>query len=257
MAVLGIPIGAAFVIGIIGGPILAGILGTPFLFWLTGILALGTDLLLAKYLPDAPPTARAPAPMSQVLASNSLLALASGGFLMNLFMATFFFYFPLIVTGQHHVKMNHYYTLLLPMVLISGITMFGFSRGADHGWARPLAALAFLSFIPSSLLLFRPDAAGLDPNRLAGVMVAGTLFYIGFTGLEPILPSLVSRFAPESTYGTALGIYNTAQFFGSFIGSALAGALSRFSATRMMATLMVASVVGIFLMLAVSPEDRQ
>jgi MFS family permease len=254
MAVLGIPIGAAFVIGIIGGPILAAILGTAFLFWLTGFLGFGTDLLLAKYLPDAPPSASAPAPMSEVLANNPLRALASGGFLMNFFMATFFFYFPLIVTGQHHVKMNHYYALLLPMMLISGFTMFGFSLGADHGWARPLAALAFLSFIPSSLLLFRPEAAGLDPNRLAGVIVAGTLFYIGFTGLEPILPSLVSKFAPESTYGTALGIYNTAQFLGSFIGGAVAGALSRFSASPMMATLVVASVVGIFLMLAVRPE---
>jgi MFS family permease len=89
------------------------------------------------------------------------------------------------------------------------------------------------------------------------VIVAGTLFYIGFTGLEPILPSLVSKLAPESTYGTALGVYNTAQFLGSFIGGAAAGALSHFSATRMMATLMVASVVGIFLMLAVSPEGGQ
>ena len=50
MAVLGIPIGAAFVIGIIGGPILAGIFGTASLFWLTGFLGFGTDLLLAKYL---------------------------------------------------------------------------------------------------------------------------------------------------------------------------------------------------------------
>jgi MFS family permease len=257
MAVLGIPIGAAFVIGIIGGPILAAILGTAFLFWLTGCLGFGTDLLLAKYLPDSPPSASAPAPMSQVLASNPLRALASGGFLMNFFMATFFFYFPLIVTGQHHVKMNHYYALLLPMMLISGFTMFGFSLGADRGWARPLAALAFLSFIPSSLLLFMPEEAGLDPNRLAGVIVAGTLFYIGFTGLEPILPSLVSKFAPEGTYGTALGIYNTAQFLGSFIGGAAAGALSHFSASPMMATLMVASVVGIFLMLAVRPEGIQ
>jgi MFS family permease len=86
------------------------------------------------------------------------------------------------------------------------------------------------------------------------VLVAGTLFYIGFTGLEPILPSLVSKSAPESTYGTALGIYNTAQFLGSFVGGAGAGALSRFSASHMMATLMVAAVVGMFLMLAVRPE---
>ena len=253
MAFLGIPIGAAFVIGIIGGPILAGILGTAFLFWLTGVLGLGTDLVLAKYLPETPPSAAAPAPLPQVLANNSLRALASGGFLMNFFMATFFFYFPLIVTGQHHVKMNHYYALLLPMMLISGITMFGFSLGADHGWARPLATLAFCSFIPSSLLLFRPETAGLNPSHLASVIIAGTLFYIGFTGLEPILPSLVSKFAPESAYGTALGMYNTAQFLGSFIGGAAAGALSLYSASHMMATLMAASVLGILLMLAVKP----
>jgi MFS family permease len=251
MAVLGIPIGAAFVIGIIGGPILAGILGTAFLFWLTGFLGFGTDLLLAKYLPDAPPFAAAPVPVSQVLASNPLRALACGGFLMNFFMATFFFYFPLIVTGQHHVKVNHYYALLLPMMLISAVTMFGFSQGADRGRARPLAALAFLSFIPSSLLLFRPETAGLNPNSLSGVIIAGTLFYIGFTGLEPILPSLVSKLAPESTYGTALGFYNTAQFFGSFVGGAAAGALSHFSATPMLATLLIASLAGLLLMLAV------
>jgi sugar phosphate permease len=67
----------------------------------------------------------------------------------------------------------------------------------------------------------------------------------------------VSRFAPESAYGTALGFYNTAQFLGSFIGGAVAGALSRFSASPMMATLMVASLVGILLMLAVRPERVQ
>jgi len=257
MAVLGIPIGAAFVIGIIGGPILAGILGTAFLFWLTGFLGFGTDFLLARYLPDAPPSSTAPAPLSRVLSDNSLRALAAGGFLMNFFMATFFFYFPLIVTGQHHVKINHYYALLLPMMLISGVTMFGFSQGADRGWARPLAALAFCSFIPSSLLLFRPEALGLDPSHLAGVIIAGSLFYIGFTGLEPILPSMASKLAPEGTYGSALGFYNTAQFLGSFAGGAVAGALSHLSVAAMLTTLLLASAVGIILMLAVKPQREQ
>ena len=254
MAVLGIPIGAAFVIGIIGGPILAAILGTAFLFWLTGFLGLGTDFLLARYLPETPPSSNPPAPLSRVLSSNPLRALAAGGFLMNFFMATFFFYFPLIVTGQHHVKMNHYYALLLPMMLISGVTMFGFSQGADRGGARPLAALAFFSFIPSSLLLFRPEAVGLNPSRLAAVIIAGSLFYIGFTGLEPILPSMVSKLAPEGTYGSALGFYNTAQFLGSFAGGAVAGALSHLPVTTMLATLLLASAVGILLMLAVKPQ---
>jgi len=250
MAVLGIPIGAAFAIGVVGGPLLAGIFGTAFLFWLTGFLGLSTDFLVVRYLKDEPPQTTAPAPMSGVLTHPSLLAYAAGGFLMNFFMATFFFYFPLIVTGQHHLKMTQYYLLLLPMMVISAITMFGFSQGADHGWARPLAALAYLLFIPSSLLLFEPAHAGFNPSRLATVLVAGTLFYIGFTGLEPILPSLVSKASPGNAYGTALGLYNTLQFLGSFVGGAVAGALAHYAPDRTMLTLMVAALVGFLLMIA-------
>ena len=253
MAVLGIPIGAAFIVGIVAGPLLAGWLGTASLFWLTGFLGLGTDLLLASYLPDAPPSGRAPAPLSQVLKNLRLLALDGGGFLMNFFMSTFFFYFPLIVTGEHHVKMTHYYAVLLPMILISGVTMFGFTRVADRGWANPLAAIAFLLFLPSSLMLFSPSTLGFDPDRLTGVLVAGTLFYIGFTGLEPILPALVSKAGPESAYGTSLGAYNSMQFLGSFAGGSVAGALARYPSTSIMTTLMAASLIGFLLIM---PKSR-
>jgi MFS family permease len=255
MAVLGIPIGVAFAVGVVGGPILAGLFGTAFLFWLTGFLGLSTDFLLVRYLKDQPPHTAAPAPMSEVFTHPPLLAYAGGGFLMNFFMATFFFYFPLIVTGQHHLKMTHYYLLLLPMMVISGVTMFGFSQGADRGWARPLAALAYLLFVPSSLLLFEPARAGFDPSRLATVLVAGTLFYIGFTGLEPILPSLVSKASPANAYGTALGLYNTLQFLGSFVGGAVAGALAHYAPDRTMLTLMVAALAG-FLVMVATPSPR-
>ena len=248
MAVLGIPIGGSFVIGVIGGPLLAGIFNTEFLFWLTGTLGLVTVMILARYFPDSPPRVSAPAPLAQIFRSRSLLALGCGGFLLNFFLSTFFFYFPLIVISQHHVKPTHYYAVLLPMMVISGFTMFAFSLAADRGWARPLTGVAFLIFLPSALLLFRPEAVGLDQNQLISVLIPGTLFYIGFTGLEPILPSLVSKFAPESAYGTALGSYNTLQFLGSFAGGSVAGALSRFSSTYIMATLMAASLLGFSLM---------
>jgi MFS family permease len=249
MAVLGIPIGVAFIVGIIAGPIIAGWFGTASLFWLTGILGLGTDWLLVSYLPDTAPAGGAPAPLADVLKSKRLLALDGGGFLMNFFMSAFFFYFPLIVTGQHHVRMTHYYAVLLPMILISAFTMFGFTRGADHGWAKPLAAIAFLIFLPSSLMLFQPSLLGFNPQELLPVLVGGTLFYIGFTGLEPILPSLVSKAGPVSSYGTSLGAYNSMQFLGSFAGGSIAGALARYPSTYIMGALVVASVVGSLLML--------
>lgn len=255
MAILGIPIGVAFIVGIVGGPILAGFFGTAFLFWLTGTLGLGTIVLLARYLPETPPSGVVPAGMKGILRNRSLLALDTGGFIMNFFMSAFFFFFPLMATKQHGVKMNHYYALLLPMILISGVTMFAFTRGADLGWSKPLAAVAFLFFLPSAILLFRPADLGFDPAKIAALLVGGTLFYVGFTGLEPILPSMVSRSCPETAYGSALGAYNSFQFLGSFAGGSIAGALSHFKAPgAMLTTLAAAAVIGFGLMLTVRQQ---
>jgi MFS family permease len=188
--------------------------------------------------------------MSQVFAHPPLIVYASGGFLMNFFMTAFFFHFPLMATNQHHLRMNQYYLLLLPMMVISGLTMFGFSQGADKGWGRPLSAFAYLLFLPSFVLLFAPAWLHLDPARLLPMFLAGTLFYIGFTGLEPILPSLVSRAAPGTAYGTSLGFYNTAQFLGSAVSGPLAGALASHALSRTLYIMLAAAAVGFLIMAA-------
>ncbi len=254
MALLGIPIGVAAAVGVIGGPLIAGIFNTAFLFWITGFLGLGAMWLLVRHLPEVSPREARPAPLAEILHIRALFALDGGGFLLNFFMSTFFFYFPLILRDQHHMKMTAYSTLLLPMMLVSGVTMFGFSHGADRGWGKPLAAFAYLVFFPAALLLFRPEALGLDPAGLSSVIVAGTLFYIAFTGLEPILPSLVSRSAPESAYGTALGFYNTMQFLGSAVGGPVAGVLSRYPSHYVVITWLGASLAGCALMV-VQPKN--
>jgi predicted MFS family arabinose efflux permease len=51
------------------------------------------------------------------------------------------------------------------------------------------------------------------------------IFFTGFNILEATLPSLVSRIAPASAKGLALGIYNTAQALGLFAGGALGGVI--------------------------------
>lgn len=248
MAALGIPIGASFFIGVIAGPMLAGRFGAEWLFWLTGILGAGSVCVLTLYLPETLARQTSPATLSEVLRSGSLLGLDVSGFIMNFLMASFFFYFPLLARDRHHLSVTHYYVVLLPMVLISGVTMLGFSFGADRGLARPLAASAFLVFTPTAVLLFHPETLGFDSSRLIALLAPGALFYIGYTGLEPILPSLVSKTAPENAYGTALGFFNTSQFLGSFVGGSAAGALSRLPSTYIMATWIAVSLLGSMLM---------
>ncbi len=258
MAILGIPIGVAFIIGVVGGPLLAGGLGISSLFWLTGILGFGTVALLIAELPDLPPSGAGPTPLRELLGNINLLKLDGGGFLINFFMATFFFYFPLIV--HRHLGMGHYYEILLPMVILSAFTMFGFSRAADRGWSKGVLIVAYLIFIPSGLLLFAPGWFGLGAHPIAAVILAGALFYIAFTGLEPVLPSSVSKSAPEIAYGSALGIYNSFQYFGTFAGAFVAGALAHLaSPTTEMAVWIVAALVGCLLMnaLKLRPHARE
>ncbi len=257
MAVLGIPIGASFILGVIAGPVIAGRFRTEAsLFWLTGFLGLTTVWLLARHLPETAPRATVPASLSEILRQRAVPMLDVSGLLMNTFMTAFWFHFPLIATGQHHLKLTQYHSILIPMLLVSAVTMFGFSAGADRGWGRELAAAAFLILFVSALLLFHPAIAGLDPNHLASFLVAGTVFLIGFTGLEPILPSLVSKAVPESAYGTALGSFHALQYLGSFAGGALAGALSPFPSTYLMFTLMAGALAG-FLLILTSHEEAK
>jgi MFS family permease len=56
-------------------------------------------------------------------------------------------------------------------------------------------------------------------------VVAGGLlsFFVAFNILEAMLPSLISRIAPPRAKGAALGVYNTTQAFGLFVGGALGG----------------------------------
>jgi predicted MFS family arabinose efflux permease len=53
------------------------------------------------------------------------------------------------------------------------------------------------------------------------------LFFVAFNVLEATLPSLVSRTAPPTAKGAALGVYNTTQAIGLFVGGAGGGYLAQ------------------------------
>jgi predicted MFS family arabinose efflux permease len=44
------------------------------------------------------------------------------------------------------------------------------------------------------------------------------VFFCGFNALEATQPSLASRIAPQAMRGTAMGVYNTLQSLGFFVG---------------------------------------
>ena len=57
-------------------------------------------------------------------------------------------------------------------------------------------------------------------------LIAGLVcFFVGFNLLEAMLPSLMTRLSPGYAKGTAIGVYNTFEFAGVFVGGALGGIL--------------------------------
>jgi MFS family permease len=56
-------------------------------------------------------------------------------------------------------------------------------------------------------------------------VLAIVVYFTGFMMLEPIMPSLMSKYAKPHVKGTASGVFNTAQFLGAFVGGAVGGLL--------------------------------
>ncbi len=88
-----------------------------------------------------------------------------------------------------------------------------------RGWMRPLFIGSIALVLAAQLgFLFRG-------NTILWMGIWLLIFFTGFNILEASLPSLVSRIAPASAKGLALGIYNTSQALGLFAGGALGGAI--------------------------------
>ena len=83
-----------------------------------------------------------------------------------------------------------------------------------------LGAVALL-FVAMLAAPFAASAA------LTGLVIFLLLFFIALNLLEALQPSLVSRLAPPHLKGFAMGVYNTTQAFGLFLGGILGGTLAK------------------------------
>lgn len=87
-----------------------------------------------------------------------------------------------------------------------------------------LGAIALLFLVQLMFAAWHAPLAG-----MAALLVG---FFAAFNILEALLPSLVSRIAPERARGTAIGVFNTTQTLGLFAGGLAGGILARdFGAT--------------------------
>jgi MFS family permease len=115
-----------------------------------------------------------------------------------------------------------HWKVYLPVVLASFMVMMPLIMFmGKKGRLKPvyLACIWTMAAIQLGLWL------GIDHFALLVALLFG--FFAVFNVLEATLPSLVSRIAPPAAKGTAIGVYNTTQALGLFVGGVAGGWLAQ------------------------------
>lgn len=231
MALVGASIGLMFALSLVAAPVLVGWIGLHGLFVLTGLLALGGIAVVLLWTPAEPvqhnnvPRGR----LVDVLTHGALLRLDVGVFVLHAVQLAMWVAVPALLV-QAGLGKDAHWQVYLPAVLASfvvmGFTLFPLER---RGYLRAvfLAAIGLITLVQLGLLWVASTTAMVLPLALLLFV-----FFCGFNVLEASQPSMASRIAPPHARGAALGVYNTLQSLGFFVGGAVGGMLLKHVGTQ-------------------------
>ncbi len=229
MALVGGSIALMFALSLIFAPALAGWVGLSGIFALTGLLAL-LAIAMVIWVAPAEPQEHRPSDMQhlragmvEVLRHRGLMRLNLGVFVLHAVQLAMWMALPAMLVSAGLAKASHGH-LYLPAVAASLVVMGGVLFPMERrGRLRAafLLAVALIGAVQLALWALADASPGL---WTLGLLLF--VFFIGFNTLEATLPSLVSRLAPAHARGAALGVYNTLQSVGLFVGGVVGGWLA-------------------------------
>jgi MFS family permease len=251
MAVIGSTIGIAFALSLVLGPALDHLIGVPGIFALTGVLALLAIWVVKVWVPD-PADSRfhadaqaSPARLPDVLKHVQLARLDFGIFALHAAQMAMFVVVPVALKDAGLAPDRHW-AVYLPVLLGSFALMVpAIIYGEKYGKLKPV----FVGGVAIMLLAQLGLAFGI--HHFWGIVAALFFYFVAFNLLEASLPSLVSKLAPVSAKGTAMGVYNTAQALGLFFGGVVGGWLAQHYGFEAVFIFCV-GLIGVWLLVALS-----
>lgn len=228
MAMVGGSIGMTFAVSLVAAPVLYAAIGMSGIFVLTALLSLLAILVVTYAVPAAPPKPAGPAvPLRDILRNGELMRLNYGVFALHLTQLAMFVVVPTALIEFAGLPLAGHWKVYLPVVVLSFVLMlppifFAERRGKMKQVF--VAAIGLLLVVQLGFWLF-VSSGELHWSVLVLLLL---LFFVAFNILEASQPSLVSRLAPQSSKGTALGVYNTLQALGLFCGGLVGGWLVQY-----------------------------
>lgn len=230
MAMIGMSIGLTFAVSLAAGPTLYKTLTMPGIFILIGVLSLAALIGVWKVVPQ-PTLSRFhsdaeanPTKLRDVLRDKQLLRLNYGIFALHAAQMAMFTVMPLILLKTGGLDANHHWQVYLPIMVGAFILMI---PAIIYGEKKAKLKQVFVSAV--ALMFVTQTAMALTLHSFWDIVLLLGGYFIAFNILEATLPSLISKIAPAAAKGTAIGVYNATQSFGTFLGGALGGWLYKTS----------------------------
>lgn len=227
MAMIGATIGLTFAISLVAAPLLNQLIGVPGIFWMTAVLSI-LAIGVVKYAVPDPVSSQfhsdaqaAPSKIKDVLRDAQLLRLNFGTFCLHGAQMAMFIVVPFALKETSGINENQHWQIYLPVLIASFVLMVPAIIYAEK---RAQLKLVFITAV--ALMLVAQIAFALNIHLFWGIVASLFVYFVAFNILEASLPSLISKMAPAASKGTAMGVHNTAQSFGMFLGAVMGGYLS-------------------------------
>ena len=240
MFVVGMSIGASFVISLVAGPLIAAGIGVSGVFWLIGALGLAALGLVLFALPAERPAAERTsrgnwkAALTRPLAPHYV-----GVFVLHLTLTAAFIAVPHVLRDVHGIEPARHWVFYLGVFLASVTLTVPLVLWSERQHTPGRAMLVGGAGLAAALAALIWAQAHFD-----ALLAALVVFFGAFNFLEARLPAALTEAAGESGRGAALGVFATCQFAGAFAGGVLGGALlgSRWHETGIFAVAALAAL---------------
>jgi MFS family permease len=223
MAIMGGFIAMSFAVAMVAGPLIGGYYGVSNLFYITAGLSLFAMILLFTKVPTPPKIIHIytkKAKISDILKDKNLLNMVVVDSMQKGLMTMAFVLIPVFLTHHDYNfdwQKAELWKVYVPAMIL-GILAMGPAAifGEKYNKPKTVFLISIVLFIASFAIM------GLTNSSL--VFVFGVIFFfIAFNMMEPLVQSMISKFAKVHQKGTALGVANTAAYLSTFVGAMIAG----------------------------------
>jgi MFS family permease len=227
MAIVGGSIGLTFALSLVISPWLNDKIGVSGIFFLMALLSILAAIIIHLYIHEPKRTNKKPVlnlnDFYAILGRFDLGRLNLGIFVLHVAQISMFMVIPFYLIQQGNLPLHDHWMIYLPILLLSFILIVPIIIFSEK-----LKQIK-LAFLLSILILLAAQFSFIYfSNDLVGIVMSLLIYFVGFNFLEASLPSLVSKIAPGNQKGLALGVYNTSQSLGIFVGGFVGGLITTF-----------------------------